>query len=323
MINYKELFEKTRIYRTIDNDLRLDNLSHSYLIITDDNEVKANLAALLLARIFCDTRSRPCLTCPSCKKVIAKTHTDIHYYSGKLGVDDVSSIIEQSALKAYSTDKNIFVIYDLHEMNPTAQNKFLKTLEEPQKGVMFLMFADDTSMVLPTVLSRAQTYYFEKFSASEIQKQLSKKFDQNDAALAASISGGKLETAVKFLTDSEYRAMYDLAFDIINNMKKSSDILEFYEKVDKHKKRLKEFLELFYIAVRDILVIQCSDINFILCKNRINDIMFAASSMSLKAGTQILDLIVRMQRRLRYNGNVTSIIDELLFSYLEVKALCQ
>jgi len=323
MINYKDLFEKTRIYKTIDNDLRLDNLSHSYLIITDDNEVKANLSALLLARIFCDSKNQPCFICPSCKKVLSQTHTDIHYYSGKITVDDVSEIIEKSALKSYSTDKNIFVLYDLHEMNITAQNKFLKTLEEPQKGVLFLMFASDPSMVLPTVLSRSQVYQFEKFGAREIEKQLSPQFAREDAAIAASISGGKLETAVKYLTDEEYRAMYNLVFDIINNMKKSSDILEYYEKIDKHKKRLKEFLELFYTVVRDIMVIQCADINFVLCKNRINDIMVAASSISLKAATQILDLIVKMRRRLHYNGNATSIIDELLFSYLEVKALCR
>lgn len=323
MINYQNLLQKTRIYKTIDNDTKLGNLSHSYLIISDDNEIKQNLSALLLARIFCAQENSPCLQCPSCKKVISQTHTDIHYFTGKLMVDDVSDIIEKSALKSYSTDKNIFVIYNLQDMNITAQNKLLKTLEEPQKGVMFLMFADETSMVLPTVLSRSQVYNFEKFSTKEIEHQLSNHYDQGDAAIAASISGGKLETAVKYLSDDEYRAMYNLVFDIINNMKKSTDILDYYEKVEKHKKRLKEFLEIFYIAIRDILVIQCSDIEFVLCKNRINDIMVAASSMSLKAGTQILDLIVRMQQRLHYNGNVVSVIDELLFSYLEVKALCQ
>jgi DNA polymerase-3 subunit delta' len=323
MINYKDLIEKTRIYKAIDNDLRLDNLSHSYLIITDDNEVKANLSALLLARIFCDKKTHPCLVCPSCKKALSRTHTDTHYYSGKITVDDVSEIIEKSALKSYSTDKNVFVLFDLHEMNITAQNKFLKTLEEPQKGVMFLMFASDQSMVLPTVLSRSQVYYFEKFGARRIEEQLSSQFAQDDAGVAASISGGKIETAVKYLTDEEYRAMYNLIFDIINNMQKSADILDYYNKIEKHKKRLKEFLELFYTVVRDIMVIQCADINFVLCKNRINDIMIAASSISLKAATRILDLIVRMRRRLYYNGNPTSIIDELLFSYLEVKALCQ
>ncbi|HHW89536.1 MAG TPA: DNA polymerase III subunit [Clostridiales bacterium] len=323
MIKYQKLFQKTRVYKTIDNDLKLDNLFHSYLVITDDDEVKYNLSALLLARIFCPQEISPCGQCPSCQKVISKTHTDIHYYEGKVTVEDIAKIIEQSALKPYSSDKNIFVIYDLQDMNLAAQNKLLKTLEEPQKGVLFLMFANDSAMVLPTVLSRSQVYNFEKFSVSDIQDQLSAQFDQDDVLIAASISGGRLDTAVKYLIDDEYRAMYNLAFEIINNMRKSADILDYYQKVERHKNRLKEFLELFYIVIRDIMVIQCADIDLVLCKNRINDIMVAASSISLKAATQMLDLIVRMRQRLFYSGNLVSVIDELLFSYLEVKALCQ
>jgi DNA polymerase-3 subunit delta' len=303
------------------------NLSHSYLLISDDNEVKQNLSILILCRIFCEKKDKfPCLSCPECKKIINNNHSDIHYYSGRINVEDVSKIIEASTLKPYSTDKNIFVITDLGQMNAAAQNKMLKTLEEPQKGVTFLMFSHDESMVLATVKSRSQVYFVENFSAFEIEKELKLQYSQesyDSIAIASAICGGKLDTAVKYLNDDEFKDLYNLVFEIINNMQKSPDILEYQIKVESHKKRLKEFLEIFYIAIRDIMVIKSSSTDIVLCKNRINDIMNAEKSVSLKAGSNILDLIQRMQQRLYYNGNPASVIDELLFSYLEVKALCR
>ena len=327
MLKYQNLLTKTRAYKSISNDVLLDNLSHGYLLITNDNEIKDSLGTLLLCRIFCTQKDNsPCLICSSCRKVINNNHSDIHYYKGRLNVEDVSKIIEASALKSYSTDKNVFVITDIQDMNASAQNKLLKTLEEPQKGVIFLMFSHDENMVLPTVKSRSQVFFVENFKTKDIENELKSvnlAKGQDDIPLAANISGGRLDMAVKFLEDDEYRAMYNLVFDIIANMKKSPDILEYFEKVQIHKKRLKEFLEIFYIAIRDIMVIQSSRTDIILCKNRINDIMNAAKSINLKAGTEILDQIQRMQQRLYYNGNQVSVIDELLFSYLEVKALCR
>ncbi|HEY8390635.1 MAG TPA: hypothetical protein VIL26_06790 [Clostridia bacterium] len=327
MLKYQNLLAKTRVYQSISNDVLTDNLSHGYLLITDDSEIKDNLATLLLCRIFCISKEEiPCLTCPECRKVINNNHSDIHYYKGKINVEDVSQIIESSVLKSYSTDKNLFVITDMDAMNAAAQNKILKTLEEPPKGVTFLMFSKDQSMVLPTVKSRSQMFFVENFKTKDLENELKSIYSpiyHDLIPLAADISGGKIEFAVKFLEDDEFKDIYNLVFDIINNMKRSPDILQYAQKLDNYKNRLKEFLDIFYIAIRDIMVVQSATINIVLCKNRINDIMSAAESINLKAGSQILDLIVRMQQRLYYNGNTVSIIDELLFSYLEVKALCR
>lgn len=326
MIRYLNLLKKTRAYKSISNDVLSDNLSHGYLFITNDTEIKESLGILMLCRVFCTKKDNaPCLICPSCRKVINNNHSDIHYYKGRLNVEDVEKIIEASSLKSYSTDKNIFVITDLQDMNAAAQNKFLKTLEEPPKNVTFFMFSHDENMVLPTVKSRSQVFFVENFKTKDIEKELKSDYPllQDNIPLAANISGGRLDIAVKFLQDDEFRAMYDLVFDIINNMKKSPDILEYSDKVQNHKKRLKEFLEIFYIAIRDIMVFKSASLDIVLCKNRINDIMNVAESINLKAGSEILNLIMRMQQRLYYNGNPISVIDELLFSYLEVKALCR
>lgn len=326
MLKYETLLKKTHAYLAVAHDAIVGNLSHSYLFVSADSIVRENLCTLILAAIFCKQNNRPCLNCPDCRKITNNTHSDIHYYKGKTNVEKVSEIIELSALKAYSGNLKVFVIESLHEMNAAAQNKLLKTLEEPPEGVIFLMFASDAAMVLPTVLSRSQIFYVENFAEADVIEALQNEFKTSDVlsvGIAAGLGGGKLESAQKFIVDDEYKAMYNLVFDIIGNMQKSPDILTYFKRVERHKARLKEFLEVFYIAIRDILIYKTVGAEFVLCKDRINDIMSAAMQTEFKAYSRILDLIVSLQKRLFFNGNYVSIIDELLFSYLEVKALCR
>lgn len=54
------------------------------------------------------------------------------------------------------------VITPADAMNESAQNAFLKNLEEPKDNYHFVLITENPSKLLPTILSRAQTFILKK-----------------------------------------------------------------------------------------------------------------------------------------------------------------
>lgn len=57
------------------------------------------------------------------------------------------------------TTDRFFVIRPANTMNEAAQNAFLKTLEEPKAFCHFVLITEQPTALLPTILSRAQTFF--------------------------------------------------------------------------------------------------------------------------------------------------------------------
>ena len=58
--------------------------------------------------------------------------------------------------KQESQKFKVFVCKNFEKTNTQAQNKFLKTLEEPPKNVVFLLLTTDIKSVLKTIVSRCK-----------------------------------------------------------------------------------------------------------------------------------------------------------------------
>jgi DNA polymerase-3 subunit delta' len=74
--------------------------------------------------------------------------------------EEVNELIEESYLKPIEGDKKIFIVNRAESINHVAQNKLLKTLEEPPKGVHIIMGATNEHALLPTIKSRVKKYIF-------------------------------------------------------------------------------------------------------------------------------------------------------------------
>ncbi len=59
-------------------------------------------------------------------------------------------------------------------LSSQAFNAFLKTLEEPPKHAVFIMATTEKQKILPTILSRCQTYDFQRISNADIVAQLAR-----------------------------------------------------------------------------------------------------------------------------------------------------
>ena len=83
-----------------------------------------------------------------------------------ISIDQVRGLIE-TANRMHNT---LFVIFDIDRISINAQNALLKIVEEPPNDNCFIATASNSGNVLPTIKSRAQTLYMDKYSTLEKQK---------------------------------------------------------------------------------------------------------------------------------------------------------
>lgn len=95
-------------------------------------------------------------------------------------------------LKPNEGRRTIIIITGIETMRKEAANTFLKLLEEPPPNLMFLLTANNTDQLLPTILSRCSLLPMKPLSTAEITQALVQydNYTEEDAAFLARISGG-------------------------------------------------------------------------------------------------------------------------------------
>jgi len=77
---------------------------------------------------------------------------------GFISRNESVQILKKLALKSFEARYKVMVIWMAEKMNPHAAGTLLKILEEPPPGTVFLLIAEDTDQILPTILSRTQIF---------------------------------------------------------------------------------------------------------------------------------------------------------------------
>ena len=139
---------------------------------------------------------------------------------GKLTAEAAAGIADEAMLRPVEGEKKLFVLDMFHTAAPLVQNKLLKLLEEPPRGVYFLAGAVQADAVLPTVRSRANLYTVPPFAEEAVKQALLREHagerGVEEAAAAcggvysaaeALLSGGDLPLAARFLTEEHAEAL--------------------------------------------------------------------------------------------------------------------
>lgn len=110
-----------------------------------------------------------CGHCLSCRKFDHDNHEDFIFMNlenspgsarTQIGVESVLYIQEQLKLKPYGK-RHVVLLDEAHLLNIQAQNKLLKTLEEPSGDSVIILLTEKKDALLPTVLSRCSCFFLE------------------------------------------------------------------------------------------------------------------------------------------------------------------
>lgn len=203
-MSFDALLGNEQLKSNLTRSIRRGHISHFYLLSGPKGSGKHTLAGLLSAALMCRGENAPCLSCPSCRKVLAHTHPDV------ITVDDPEkktvsvSLVREAKSQIYirpnEGDKKIYIFPRAQDMGLEAQNALLKVLEEPPEYGVFLLLTDNPQKLLPTVRSRCTELKLLPLPESTLISALEKRFPEKspeDIRGAVSRSGGYLGQAAE------------------------------------------------------------------------------------------------------------------------------
>ena len=316
------LFENTlrasRAYYLIGKDMQL-GLGHAYMVVSPDDEIVKEFFTLVAARMYCAS-GRACMECRGCKTVLDGNNPDVFVLNEqgeKIKVQEIRDMISSVSIKPLSGVKAYFVCRaDL--MTADAQNKLLKTLEEPPEGVTIFLGAANESGILDTVKSRCRKVYIDVFDRETVYNALKEMgCAPDEAAVAAACCEGQLGKARVIAFSPEYGERYSDALTLLERLKKSRDILA-AETVPSLKSGESEFLKVLAVAVRDVISAKQGAPLFF-GADTASRIETIAQDFSLRALALTENAISRAQQKLAFSVNTAAVEDSLLFEILEVK----
>ena len=142
-----------------------DELAHAYILLSPSAEEREQAAQRLAAAALCGAKDGvPCGRCRDCRKVREGIHPDLIRVArlsddkGKkrreITIDQIRAVVSDSVVLPNEAERKVYLIEDADTMNVPAQNAALKLLEEPPRGVIFLLCAANAETLLETVRSR-------------------------------------------------------------------------------------------------------------------------------------------------------------------------
>lgn len=321
MIDYLSLIKNTSAYRTVKNDKKAGRLSHAYLILTADKDKLLEYAKIFAKLSACES-DNPCGQCRACRLIDDSSHPDVIFYpqkSDSVTAEDVNSLIEESFLKPIESDKKIFVILSAESMNLSAQNKLLKTLEEPPVGVHILLLGTSEFPLLPTVKSRVKKLEIPAFSNDLLLEALSQDCPDTERLKWAVCCGdGTVGKALSLYGDQKLKELSDFVEDVILNMQSSKDVLLYSTKFSNVKAEVDDFLSVLELYLRDMLVERQGREDLAFNKSECEKLK-NAQKFNTGAILYALDAINEARKKKKFNMTATMLVEWLLFQILEGK----
>jgi len=175
--SFETLIGQDTIARTLSNSIRRGQLAHAYLFCGPRGVGKTTTARIFAKMINCmnpGPEMEPCGQCESCVSFQEGRSYCIHELdaASNNSVEDIKTLMEQVQVPPQVGRYSVYIIDEVHMLSQAAFNAFLKTLEEPPAHAIFILATTEKHKILPTILSRCQTYDFNRISIPDMVRNL-------------------------------------------------------------------------------------------------------------------------------------------------------
>jgi DNA polymerase III subunit delta' len=129
---------------------------------------------------------------------------------GNITAHECNDIIRKLNLKSFESEYKILIMW-MPEYLGNEGNKLLKLIEEPPPNTLFILVAENESLILPTILSRCQLVKIPSLETSDIEAALISrhKTDPQTARQVAGVSEGNYREALQLVqhADEDWQAL--------------------------------------------------------------------------------------------------------------------
>ncbi|HEY85103.1 MAG TPA: DNA polymerase III subunit delta' [Chloroflexi bacterium] len=179
------------------------------LLVTGPPQIgKATLARTFAMALNCQSEEKPCGQCNSCKKTLSGNHPDINILDAPqetLKIEQVRALQRDLSLRPHESPYKIVVLCDFERATSSAANALLKTLEEPPSYAVIILSAQNSSQLLPTIVSRCQIINLRPVADQVIITKLQTHWraSAEQAELIGRLAQGRLGWAVEALENPD------------------------------------------------------------------------------------------------------------------------
>lgn len=163
---------QSAITNTLKNSILTGHMSHAYLFCGPRGVGKTTCARIFAKAINClspTQAAEACGNCESCKAFTEHRSYNIHELdaASNNSVDGIRSLTDQVRIPPQVGKYSVYIVDEVHMLSTAAFNAFLKTLEEPPKHAVFILATTEKHKIIPTILSRCQTFDFKRIEVND------------------------------------------------------------------------------------------------------------------------------------------------------------
>lgn len=291
--------------------LHSERMPHALLFTGPAGIGKMKVANTLSAAALCSSAEQtPCGVCQSCRSIASNSHPDlltVRTDGTTIKIEQIRQLQSELAFAPYLENRRVCIIEDAERMTAQAANSILKTLEEPQGSILFILISASRQLLLETIISRCLAVAFQPLPQEIlIQALCARGFAQNQAAVAARLSGGKMGKALTLL-EPEGLAKRDQAAELVQALPQSEmkfvwNMAAIFDKLER--RDFLSLLEYLSLILRDMLMIVSRQDSRLLFNIDLEErLTMQAESWSERALIRALKEVTTCRQALQANAN--------------------
>src|ERR671932_1973363 len=164
------------VVRTLRRAIETNRIAHAYLFSGPRGTGKTSTAKVLAMGLNCvkGPTPDPDGRCESCRTIINNSSMDVLEMdaASNRGIDEIRDLRDKVNLAPTQGRMKVYIIDEVHMLTPEAFNALLKMLEEPPEHVVFVLATTEKHKVLPTIISRCQSFDFRRPGVALLSEKL-------------------------------------------------------------------------------------------------------------------------------------------------------
>jgi len=152
---FDQVYGQEQVVKVLKGSLETGKIGHAYLFSGIRGTGKTTMARIFARALGCSDND-----------II-----EIDAASNR-GIDDIRALRDGVNSLPFDSEKKMYIIDEVHMLTKEAFNALLKTLEEPPSHVIFVLATTELHKVLPTIISRCQSFIFKSPTYTVLKEML-------------------------------------------------------------------------------------------------------------------------------------------------------